>query len=128
MRVGMRSEHWDDASGNPDGGSTFGNGFAISWQRGPLGRHAPECISASEGNTGAGTMSCAPGCTRRPPNGAFVEDVIAAAADRIEFYQGSKFACARNEKALEHLRAALSELEARTKERESRQVEGTHFR
>lgn len=101
----MRSEHWVDASGNPEGGSTFGNGFAISWQHGPLGR----------------------GPDRRAPNGAFVEDVIAAAADRIEFYQGSKFACARNAKALEHLRAALSELEARTKEREARAVEGTHF-
>jgi len=104
MRAGIRSEHWNDANGNPEGGTTFGNGLAIGWQHGPLGR----------------------GPDRREPNGAFVEDVIEAAADRIRYYQGSRFACERNAKALEHLEAALTELDARTKDREARDVEGTH--
>jgi hypothetical protein len=104
MRTQCRATHWDDASGNPAGGTTFGGGFAIGWQNGPLGR----------------------GSERREPNGAFVEDVIWAAADRLRYYQAGHFACDRNARALEHLEAALAELEARTADREVRGVEGTH--
>jgi hypothetical protein len=104
MRAGIRSEHWNDANGNPAGGTTFGNGFAIGWQNGPLGR----------------------GAERREPNGAFVEDVIEAAVDRLRYYQRSRFVCERNAHALTCLEAALSELAARTKDRETRDVEGTH--
>jgi hypothetical protein len=104
MRAGIRSEHWRDANGKPAGGSTFGNGFAISWQNGPLGR----------------------GETRRPPNGAFVEDVIDAARDRLAWYQSGEFACDENQEALDHLNSALRVLDARTKDREARAVEGTH--
>lgn len=100
----IKSEHWNDTNGNPAGGSTYGNGFAISWQNGPLGR----------------------GNDRKEPNGAFVEDVIKAAVDRISYYQQGRFASERNAKALEHLHAALSELHARTADREARNVEGTH--
>ena len=137
MQNKIHAQHWNDSDGNPAGGSTFGNGFAISWQNGPLGRHAPEC-------TVGGT--CVEGCTRRPPNGAFVEDIIAAAMDRINFYQGSrfhcganpadinnivvrshsKFKCAENAEALLHLKAALNSLDERTQTREARAVEGTH--
>lgn len=126
MRAGMKSEHWNDAAGNPEGGVTFGNGFAISWQHGPLGRHAPGCLPARVNVADTDHAVCVPGCTRREPNGAFVEDIIAAAADRIRYYQASRFACARNHNALLHLEHALEELDARTKEREARAVEGTH--
>lgn len=88
----------------PDGGQTFGTGFTIAWQRGPLGR----------------------GEERQPPNGAFVEDIIEAAIDRLEFYQRSKFASHYNADAIRHLRAAVDCLQARTADRENRQVEGTH--
>jgi hypothetical protein len=118
MRNGIKSDHWNDAQGNPEGGTTFGNGFAIGWQHGPLGRHAPECND--------GQSPCVHGCTRRAPNGAFVEDVIEAAADRLHYYQKSRFACESNATALLHLDAALAALAARTKDRERRQVEGTH--
>jgi len=101
---GFTSEHWNDADDNPAGGTTFGTGFAIGWQNGPLGR--------DEG--------------REEPNGAFVEDIIAAAADRIRYYQQSKFACAENATALDHLNEALEVLDKRTKDREAREVEGTH--
>ncbi len=118
MRAGIKAEHWNDANGNPEGGTTFGNGFAIGWQHGPLGRHAPECND--------GQSPCVQGCTRRAPNGAFVEDVIDACADRIRYYQGGRFASDYNAKALEHLEAALAALDQRTKDREARAVEGTH--
>lgn len=114
MRTGVKSEHWSDESGNPAGGNTFGQGFAIGWQHGPLGRHVD------------GPDGCVTGCTRKEQNGAFVEDVIEAAADRIRYYQKSKFACGPNERALQHLEAALYELNSRTQVREARQVEGTH--
>ena len=43
---GITSEHWNDANGNPEGGSTFGNGFAISWQHGP-----PTSLAATPSTT-----------------------------------------------------------------------------
>ena len=104
MKAGFKSEHWLDANGAPEGGTSFGNGFAIGWQHGPLGR-GPE---------------------RKDPNGAFVEDVLAAVINRIEFYQAGRFASHYNARALDHLRAAAAELDARTKDREARAVEGTH--
>lgn len=104
MNTKINSSHWTDAEGNPAGGSTYGNGFAISWQNGPLGR----------------------GADRKEPNGAFVEDVIKAASDRLVYYQNSRFACDYNARALAHLSLALSALNSRTAEREKRDVEGTH--
>lgn len=97
------SAHWTDADGDPEGGTTFGQGFAIGWQHGPLGR----------------------GETRKKPNGAFVEHVIEACIDRLDCYQGSRFACDANRVAIEHLKAAVAALKARTADREARQVEGT---
>lgn len=105
MKSGLHiNEHWTDNDGSPSGGCTSGNGFAISWQNGPLGRDVD----------------------RKEPNGAFVEDIIMAAKARIEFYQASKFSCETNQTALLHLSLALRALESRTVERESRGVEGTH--
>jgi hypothetical protein len=103
MRVGFKSEHWLDQNSNPAGGCTSGTGFTISWQNGPLGR----------------------GVDRKEPNGAFVEDVIDAARDRIEFYQ-AHFPCPENEVAIGHLKNALRVLDERTESREERGVEGTH--
>lgn len=103
-RESFRSEHWNDPSGNPAGGCTSGRGFAISWQNGPLGR----------------------GADRREPNGAFVEDIIGAALDRMEYYQQSKFACPANAETIAHLQAALESQVRRTQNREARGVEGTH--
>jgi hypothetical protein len=104
MRSRVTSNQFTDADGNPAGGTTFGQGFCIGWQNGPLGR----------------------GDERREPNGAFVEDIIAAALNRLVFYQQSRFACDANAVAIAHLTAALDELQARTAEREKRAVEGTH--
>ena len=102
----ITSEHWRDREGNPAGGITQGVGLLISWQNGPLGR----------------------GALRRGRNGAFVEDVIAAVVDRMEEYQASPFSCTYNQVAIDHLHRALGSLEARTADREAREVEGTHKR
>lgn len=108
------ANHFTDANGNPSGGITTGRGFTVGWQNGPLGRHSDNCVPGH----------CAEDCTRKPPNGAFVEDLIAAAIDRLQFYQNSRFACAANELAIEHLRAANLVLHQRTADRENRKVEG----
>ena len=93
-----------DRGGNPMGGSVNGTGIIINWQDGPLGR----------------------GEERAEPNGAFVETVISAAKQRLEYYQNSKFACQENESAVNALELALKVLDNRTKNREEREVEGTH--
>jgi hypothetical protein len=93
-----------DADGNPAGGYVDGVGLNISWQNGPLGRDAD----------------------RIEPNGAFVETVIAAALQRIEFYNSGKFACRENSLAITKLEEALHWLNARTNRREKQGVEGTH--
>ena len=99
------SEHWVDPDENPAGGVSTGLGYTISWQQGPL---------------------VLPNGKRRIPNGAFVEGVIYACMDRIEFYQRSKFKCDENEAALYNLKMALEALETRTAGREARGVEGTY--
>ncbi len=104
MRQNIYSIHNCDPEGNPAGGETEGTGIKIRWQRGPLGR--------DEG--------------RQEPNGAFVEGVIAAAIDRLQHYQASKFQCNENGRAIMHLERALEELDNRTADREARSVEGTH--
>lgn len=97
-------ENTTDENGNPAGGHVHGHGMNIDWQNGPLGR----------------------GAERIEPNGAFVETVISAALQRIEYYQAGKFACIENAEAIAHLRLALAALNSRTNSREIRQVEGTH--
>lgn len=107
MNQPIKGEHLSDANGLPAGGRTTGTGIEISWQNGPLGR----------------------GAERLEPNGAFVEGVIAAAIDRIGYYQkacGGRFACRENALALTKLEEALMWLNSRTASREARGVEGTH--
>lgn len=97
----ITSHHWYDANGNPAGGNTYGHGFAIAWQNGPI-------IEAGG------------------RNGAFVEDITKAAIDRIEYYQASRFACEENAEALRYLRSALAAMNRRTASRVAALIEGTH--
>jgi len=93
-----------DENGNPDGGYAGGIGFSIEWQRGPL---------SVDG-------------LRKEPNGAFVETIIAAAKQRIEHYQSTRFACEENADAIVLLNQALNRLDYRTRRRMEAGVEGTH--
>ncbi|KKL73057.1 hypothetical protein LCGC14_2078770, partial [marine sediment metagenome] len=83
------ANNFSDDNGMPEGGTVDGVGLDIDWQAGPLGEEGPD---------------------RLEPNGAFVETVIAAALQRIEWYQavsGGKFACPQNSATIEHLESAL---------------------
>ena len=104
MRQHLESDHYNDLSGNPAGGYAHAIGMDIRWQNGSLGR----------------------GAERKEPNGTFVETVIAAAIDRLRYYNDGQFRCRENSLAITHLEEALHWLEARTAEREQRGVEGTH--
>jgi len=104
MLQNVIGKHEFDENGMPAGGVTTGVGISISWQNGPLGR----------------------GPDRKEPNGAFVEGVIAAALDRLEWYQATKFKCRENSLAITKLQEALHWCDHRTRDREKRQVEGMH--
>lgn len=104
MQQQIMEKHDNDAEGKPAGGVTTGLGIYILWQNGPLGR----------------------GTDRQTPNGAFVEGVISAAIGRLEYYQRSGFASPYNDTAIADLKSALLALEQRTRDREAREVEGTH--
>ena len=104
MKHGHCEEHWNDVHGNPAGGVSSTRGATLSWHNGPRGR----------------------GDLRREPHGAFVEDSMQMVIGRIRYSQASACACTENAEALAALELAAEALESRTREREARQVEGTH--
>jgi hypothetical protein len=104
MLQSFTSHHFTDGVGFPAGGHSFGPGFSISWQNGPLGN----------------------GENRLEPNGAFVETVLAAVRDRIEFYNNVGFSCEENQDAIHHINRTLECLNNRTARRTADGTEGTH--
>ena len=94
----------DDEEGRPAGGAVNGTGLQIVWQNGPLGN----------------------GSNRVEPNGAFVETVIAAALQRLEYYQTKSYSCRENALAITKLEEALHWLQARTNRRIKAGIGGTH--
>lgn len=100
----FESQNNTDADGNPAGGWVGGKGLDITWQDGPLGV----------------------GADRKEPNGAFVETVLSAVKQRLEFFQKSKFACDENEAAIGSIQLALGALARRTTKRQDQGIEGTH--
>ncbi len=100
----LTSDHRTDADGNPTGGLSSATGMVIKWQDGPLGR----------------------GDERLEPNGCFVETVIRAAKDRLEYYQRSPLAGEENADAIVYLEYALETLAVRTARRVGAGVEGTY--
>lgn len=102
----LRCRNWVDSDGNPSSGYAHGIGFSVTFQDGPRGKDDNGVL--------------------HPANGAFVEDLLAAAMQRLAFFQNSKFACAENAEAIEHIHAAISALERRSSARRSRGVLGSH--
>lgn len=80
--------------------------MCISWQDGP------------RGNDDKGELI--------DSNGAFVEDALVAAWQRLDYFQHSKYACRENALALTKIEEAMHWLSHRTRLREQRGVEGTH--
>lgn len=99
-----------DEDGNPTGGSTD---MLLGDPDGPVRQVI--FIAYQDGIVGEGGQT-----------GAFVEDVIYAATQRIEFFQDSKFRCIENNQALYHLRKALNALDKRTAKRSKAGIENTY--
>ena len=97
-------ENRSDSAGTPTGGLVRGPGLCIEWQCGPLGR----------------------GAEKKAANGAFVEDVLLAAVERLRYYNESKFKCRENSLAITKIEEAMFWLDARHDNREARGVQGEH--
>lgn len=100
----IRYHNYTDADGNPAGGYAHGPGLCIAWQDGPRGRD-------ESGNL-------------LPANGAFVEDALVAAHQRLAFFERSKFAHPDNAEAMRLIYEAIQALNRRAKAREARGVLG----
>jgi hypothetical protein len=85
------TQNWSEPDGSHDGGVSYGDGFCISWQRGPLSE--------------AGR------------NGAFLIEVLEACRDQLAYFDSGKYACTENAAALEHLTQAIQLLEQRRQRR-----------
>lgn len=106
VNPGLRAENIIDADGNPTGGAVVGVGVLVSWQNGPRGQEGTDELL--------------------PPNGAFVEDMLWAAYQRLQFFQDGKYQCEENAEAMTHIKAAMGALKERQVKRSERGVEGKH--
>lgn len=89
----------------PTGGSVIGKGIDIQWQ---------------DGARAVGTEEM------QDSNGAFVEDVIYAALQRLQFFNETQYRSRENSMAITHLEEALGALNLRRLARQVRGVEGKH--
>ena len=102
------SEFKTDQDGNPTGGTTIleagdqggRSGLLIHWQDGIVG---------DDGQTGA-----------------FVEDVLEAARQRLLFFNSTRFRCRENSIAITKIEEALQWLDWRTRQRLLQDVENTY--
>lgn len=108
----IRAVNVIDENGNPTGGSVnlriglTRNPIRIQWQDGPRGKKGSKTLAE--------------------PNGAFVEDIIWAALQRLEFFNSTRYRDRNNSIAISKLEEALYALHDRTLERSHRGVEGKH--
>ena len=109
----VRSDFSVDSDGHPTGGNTSlravsGDGpdplgyeaLSIHWQDGTIGPDGQ--------------------------NGAFVEDVLEAARQRLQFFNGTEFRCRENSIAITKIEEALQWLDWRTRQRLLQDVENTY--
>lgn len=105
----VNSEFTTDKDGNPTGGETWLEirstddlvaAMHIFWQDGIVG---------DNGQTGA-----------------FIEDVLEAVRQRLQFFQTSRFRCKENAMALNKVEEALQALDWRTRKRLLANVENTY--
>jgi hypothetical protein len=102
----LRCRNWVDKDGNPSSGYAHGIGFSVTFQDGPRGKD-------DQGQL-------------QPANGAFVEDLLTAAMQRLAFFQNSRFNCSENAEAIEHINKALQALNRRASGRAQRGVLGSN--
>jgi len=77
----------------PQSGYVVGPGLTVVWQDGPRAKQSDGTLAAV--------------------NGAFVEDVLVAAQERLAFFQLTKFKHEANERAIGYIELALQALNSR---------------
>ena len=92
------NQNWAE-NGEHDGGQSYGPGFTIAWQRGPL--------------------------TEAGRNGAFLSEVLDACRHQLAYFEYNRHACQENADALGHLEQAIALLEARRARRAAAGTLGT---
>jgi hypothetical protein len=112
----VRSAFILDAAGNPTGGQTE---MVVADQ--DLGASASELRSVISITWQEGVVP--PGGVQ---NGAFVEDVLEAARQRLLFFNSTKFRCRENSLAITKIEEALQWLDWRTRSRLNQGVENTY--
>jgi hypothetical protein len=103
----LKIQNFFDDDGNPAGGTVEGKGLSVTFQDGPLGRPDENGVLPES-------------------NGAYVEDLLEGAMERLLFYQRSDFNCRENAIAITKIEEAQMWLLRRRTERESRKVQGTN--
>jgi len=83
----------------PQSGYVTGPGLTVVWQDGPRAKQTDGSLATA--------------------NGAFVEDVLLAAKERLAFFQSTKFNHPANDEAITYIEKALESLNSRAKNRES---------
>lgn len=110
-----------DENENPTGGSV-----KLDLSSGDQYRLPAITIRWQDGPRGTGEIASTGETILADPNGAFVEDVLWAALQRLEFFNESKFRDRANSLAITHIEQALQALKDRQLERSYRSVEGKH--
>ena len=106
----VKSEFKTNAEGWPTGGHTFLDLHDGATGLTPMGIDWQDGIVGEDGQ-----------------NGAFLEDVIEAARQRLRFFQANdKTRCRENAVALTHLETALAWLDLRTRNRTVQSVENSY--
>jgi hypothetical protein len=121
INASLKANNQLDDNENPTGGDVYlqvtKNGdtefpaLVVNWQDSPRG-------------TGETNADGSPVLAQ--PNGAFVEDVLWAALQRLEFFNESKYRDRANSLAITKIEEALQALKNRQLERSHRNVEGKH--
>lgn len=109
----VKSEFSTDEKGNPTGGYTYLEGVTVLEDEGHGG------IAAME-------IHWQDGVIKEGQNGAFVEDVLEAARQRLLFFNSSSFKCRENSLAITKIEEALQWLDWRTRSRVIEGVENTY--
>ena len=99
-----------DRGGNPTGGTTF---MVASGQRDS--DHSALHVNWQDGMVGPDGQ-----------NGAFIEDVLEAARQRLQFFNTTEFRCRENSIAITKIEEALQWLDWRTRARLLADVENTY--
>lgn len=121
VNPGIVAENKVDDDANPTGGDV-----TLHVNKGEDSEFPALYISWQDGPRGTGETNADGSPRLLPPNGAFVEDVIWAALQRLEFFNEGKYRDRANSMAITHLEQALQALKDRQLERSHRNVEGKH--